>query len=390
MSSTRLPLLLAIVMAGVGLPVAIYYLLWSPLSDLQQREDSLAVSLQKEMKENADHLKSRKEILKAHPRLEDWKQLSWPEPKTKPADRHNNDLQAEFRNVLEDIAEGAGLEDWGVDLSKTSTGQGGGSNRSGGKKALWQSTTYRVSGNGSLAEIAGAIKEVYKIPTLQRVGTLTIKRDDNDKKNLTKDKLDVTFTVDALSVAGAEKRDALLPKLKAPKYSLTNPNREAEKVLASANPFVLPAPPAPVRPPTPPTPPTVAKEEKPKEDAEEYLTGVKFTSLSSYERGSKTGWMAHFYDQNNNGDKKIYSLGLRRGIEITDMYGNEVLNGEMVWVNERMAVFLIDGAYYRFKVGDDLFPDESRTLSEQEYKALGLANPPKPKPKEKPVEEEGM
>jgi len=390
MSSTRLPLLLAIVVAGLVVPVAIYYLLWSPLSDLQQREEALAVSLQKEMKENSDHLKSRKEILKAHPRLEDWKLLSWPEPKTKPADRHTNDLQAEFRNQLEDIAEGAGLEDWGVDLTKSSGAQAGAGSRAGGKKALWQSTTYRVSGKGSLSEIAAAIKDVYKIPTLQRVGTLTIKRDDNDKKNLTKDNLEVTFTVDALSVVGAEKRDSLLPKLKDPKYSFTNPNREADKVLASANPFVLPAPPTPVRPPTPPTPPAIAKEEKPKEDFEEYLTGVKFTSLSSYERGSKSGWMVHFYDQNNNGDKKIYSLGLRRGIEITDMYGNEVLNGEMVWVNERMAVFLIDGAYYRFKVGDDLYPDESRVLTAEEYKAIGLPSPPKPKPKEKPAEDEGM
>jgi hypothetical protein len=390
MNSMRMPVLFAAIMGGLGIPVAIYYLLWSPLTDLQQREEAMSVSLQKEMKENAEHLKFRKQILKSHPRLEDWKLLSWPEPKSKPADRHTNDLQAEFRNTLEDIVDAAGLEDWGVDLSKSSTAQTSGSGRTGGKKALWQSATYRVTGKGSLAEIAGAIKEIYQIPTLHRVASLTIKRDDNDKKNLSKDNLDLSLTVDALSVAGAEKRDALLPQLKSPKYPLISPNRQPEKVLASANPFVLPAPPAPVKLPAPPTPPAVAKEEKPKEDKEEYLAGVRFTSLSSYERGSKIGWLAHFYDQNNNGDKKIYSLGLRRGIEIADMYGNEVLTGELVWANERMVVLLIDGDYYRFKVGEDMYPDSDRMLSPEEYKQLGLKPPSKPEPKKPTDESDGM
>lgn len=389
MNSMRLPVLMAVVAAGLGIPIMGYYMLWSPLSDLQQREEAIAISLQKELKENSDHLKIRKQILNSHPRLEDWKVLSWPEPKSKPADRHGNDLQAEFRNTLEDIAEDAGLENWTVDLSKISSGQTATGGRVGGKKALWQSSTYRVAGKGSLAEISKALEGVYKIPTLHRVASLTIKRDDNDKKYLTKDSLDLSLSVEALSVVGAEKRDALLPVLKAPKYPLLNPKRDHDKMLAGANPFVLPAPPTPVKPPTTTTP-QVAREEKPVEDKEEYLTGVRFTSLSSYERGSKTGWLAQFYDQNNNGDKKIYSLGLRRGIEITDMYGNPVLNGEMAWINERLLVLLIDGAYYRFKVGDDLYPDESRALSPEEYKGYGLKPPPKPEPKKTVDEDAGM
>lgn len=386
MNSSRMPLLLAIVAGGLGLPVALYYLIWSPLTDLQQREEALGVILSKELKENGDHLKIRKEILKAHPRLEDWKVLSWPEPKTKPADRHINDLQAEYRILLEDIVEDSGLDEWNVDLTKPIAANAT-ALKKGGKKDQWQAATYRISGNGSLEQIAKVLEGVYKMPTLHRVANLTIKRDDNDKKNLTKDKLELALNVEALSMVGAEKRDDLLATLKAPKYPLINKSRKHASLLAKANPFLLPAPPAPLKTETPTAPPVV-KEEKPKEDREEYLTSVRFTSVSSYERGSKTGWLAHFHDQNNNGDKKIYSLGLRRDLGFTDMYGNDVLTGELVFANERSVVLLIDGAYFRFYVGDDLYPDESRMLLPEEYKALGLPPPPKPQPKKPVVEED--
>ena len=63
MNSMRLPVLMAVVAAGLGIPIMGYYMLWSPLSDLQQREEAIAISLQKELKENSDHLKIRKQIL---------------------------------------------------------------------------------------------------------------------------------------------------------------------------------------------------------------------------------------------------------------------------------------------------------------------------------------
>ena len=72
------------------------------------------------------------------------------------------------------------------------------------------------------------------------------------------------------------------------------------------------------------------------------------------------------------------------------MYGNEVLTGELVWANERMVVLLIDGDYYRFKVGEDMYPDSDRMLSPEEYKQLGLKPPSKPEPKKPTDESDGM
>jgi len=387
MSSLRLPVLMLVVGLGLGVPIAGYYLLWSPLVELHQRQETMGNELAKALKEKGDHEKIRKDILMAHPRLEDWRKLSWPEAKSKPADRHLNDMQAEYRRQLERIMSASELSKPLVELAMSSAKTGGATPRQGARKALWQSTSYRLIGQGSLQKIAQVLEGVYQLPTLHRIANLTIKRSDAEKKNLTKDSLEMILTVEAIEVTGSEKRDDLLPSVKEPKYSILNSKREHSLVLAQSNPFILPTPPAPVRPPTPPTP-VVVREEKPKEDREEYLTGVKLTGVSSYERGSRSGWVAQFYDQNNNADKKVYSLGFRKTLEISDIYGNEVLSAEVVLMGERYLVMLVDGAYYKIIIGEDIYPSGGRVLTAEEYLAIGLKTPPKPQPKKTVVDPE--
>jgi hypothetical protein len=185
----------------------------------------------------------------------------------------------------------------------------------------------------------------------------------------------MSLTLEAIAVVGADKRETLEPELKKMPV-LLHPDRQHVAILAANNPFVIPAPVAPAVRVTPPTV-VEAPPSKPSEDREDYLTSVKLTALSSYERGTRTGWVAYFYDQNTNGEQKVYSLGLGRSVEYQDQYGNDMLKSKIVLMNARETVLLSEDGYYKVSVGQNLYPSPGRILNVEQYKELGLPDPPK-------------
>jgi len=380
--SNRMASLVLLALGVVAVPAMAYWFFLEPLWGLDSAEAGLVLELEKASKEGKDHEDARNKIFADHPRLEYWKEMSWPVAKDKLAERHTNDLQAEFRRKLEGAVAKAGLKKASVELTRSTINQGGVAAKQGPNKALWQSTTFRVTGQGSLKDVGTVLEGVHSIPVLHRMSGLDIKKPESDRKTPAKDNVELSMTVEAISVTGAEKRETLEPTLKK-RPVLLNPERKHLEILASNNPFVIPAPPAP---PVRPTPPPVAREEppKPSEDREEYLTSVKLTGLSSYERGTRKGWVAFFYDQNTNGEQKIYSLGLNRNIEYQDQYGNDILKAKIALMSVREVVLLSEDGYFTVGVGQDLFPAPGRIMGPEQYKELGLDDPPKPEKKSAP------
>lgn len=379
--SNRMASLVLVALCVVGVPGLAYWFFLEPLWGLDSAEAGLVAELEKASKEAKDHEDTRKKIFADHPRLEYWKEMSWPVAKDKLAERHTNDLQAEFRRKLESAVASAGLKKASVELTRSTINQGGAAAKQGPNKALWQSTTFRVSGQGSLKDVGAALQGVHSIPVLHRMAALDIKKPESDRKSPSKDNVELSMTVEAISVTGAERRETLEPSLKKMPV-LLHPERRHLEILASNNPFVIPSPPTP---PVRTTPPVVQVEPpRPSEDREEYLTSVKLTGLSSYERGTRKGWVAFFYDQNTNGEQKVYSLGLNRAVEYQDQYGNDVLKAKVVLMNVREVVLLSEEGYFAVGVGQDLYPSSGRLLAPDQYKELGLDDPPKPEKKTSP------
>lgn len=370
--NNRMASLVLLATALVGVPGFAYWFFLEPLWGLDSAEAALVVEMEKASKEAKEHEDTRKRIFADHPRLEHWKEMSWPVAKDKLAERHTNDLQAEFRRKLEGVVARAGLKKATIELQKSSGGPGGATAKQGANKALWQhAATFRVTGQGALKDVGSVLEGVHSIPVLHRVATLDIKKPEADKRSPEKDHVELIMTVESVSVAGAEKREKLEPTLKKMPV-LLHPERKHTEILASNNPFVIPVPPSLPRPPVVEVVPTL-----PTEDREDYLASVKLTGLSSYERGTRKGWVAYFYDQNTNGEQKIYSLGLNRSIEYLDQYGNDVLKAKVVLMGVRQVVLLSDDGYYAVEVGQDLYPALARIIPPEQYTELGLEAPPK-------------
>ncbi|MFM7538212.1 MAG: hypothetical protein ACKO9Z_00970 [Planctomycetota bacterium] len=377
--NNRMASLVILALGVVGVPGLAYWFFLEPLWSLESTESTLAAEMEKANRESEEHDELRKRLFADHPRLEFWKEMSWPVAKDKLAERHTNDLQAEFRKKLETALNKGGLKKAAVELTRSSINQVNPAAKQGPNKALWQSTTFRVSGQGSLKDVGTVLEGVHSIPVLHRLASLDIKKPESERKNPSKDFVELSLTVEAISVVGAEKRENLEPTLKKMPV-LLNPSRKHSEILANANPFVIVAPPPPVRPPTPP--PTVERTPpKPSEDREDYLTSVKLTGISSYERGTRTGWVAYFYDQNTNSEQKVYSLGLNRTVGYQDQYGNDMLKAKVVSMNVREVILLSEDGYFPVVVGQDLFPAERRVLNQEQYKELGLEDPAKPEKK---------
>jgi len=375
-SNNRLTSLVIVALVTVGVPGLGYWFYLEPLWSLDSAMDGLNLELDKAAKESKDRDSVRKRIFADHPRLEYWKEMSWPAAKDKLQERHANDLQSEYRQRLEAVMSKSGLKKPLVELTRSTLVQPTSAGaKQGPNKAMWQTTAFRVTGQGALKDVATVLEGIQRIPILHRVASLDIKKPEADRKNPTKDSVDMSLTLEAIAVVGADKRETLEPELKKMPV-LLNPDRQHVSILTTNNPFVIPAPAVPAVRPTPPTvvetPPS-----KPSEDREDYLTSVKLTALSSYERGTRTGWVAYFYDQNTNGEQKIYSLGLGRNVEYQDQYGNEMLKSKIVLMNAREAVLLSEDGYYKVSVGQNLYPAPGRILNVEQYKELGLSDPPK-------------
>ncbi len=196
------------------------------------------------------------------------------------------------------------------------------------------------------------------------------------------------MTVEALLVAGAQKRDDLLPK----SSDLTGVHTLARSTdgdgtgpyysdMLAKNVFT-----------------GISAKSALTEDRDTVLSAVRLTAIWNNDRY----WQATIYDQGKGGDEM--TLRFRRStpvvdeFSVVDSYGNVVVRGKAVKLNADGLIFEADGKYYRWRCGEYLgrrlasanttpdaedgspqyvpgVMDKDNALKSDELKALGLSEP---------------
>jgi hypothetical protein len=185
--------------------------------------------------------------------------------------------------------------------------------------------------------------------------------------------LDVSMTVEALMVNGAEERASLMPsELTAPRV-LADPGRDYTK-LGQKNMFV-----------------GQQTQDRTKLEAEDRADVLRFVKLTTiFYNPDRRRWEASVYDQGagptrveERGDdnvlmkvntvwEKQLNTRVLNELKISDRYKNPVFEGTVVHIDERQLVLKSGSKFYRLRCGDALYPAVDKPLTAAEIKELGL------------------
>jgi hypothetical protein len=167
--------------------------------------------------------------------------------------------------------------------------------------------------------------------------------------------LDVTMTVEALMVLGAERRDDLMSA------SLTRPQVLAEPArsyieMAAHNIFTGNLP--------------VTRAAAQSEDSRDLLGFVKLTTVSNL-NGRR--WEAWLFDQSKkDGESRLRTTAGFNEFSYTDRYDNVLVKGVVIRIDETGVLFKAQGRFYRIGLGDSLY-DVMREPLESPSPAAGAA-----------------
>ena len=166
---------------------------------------------------------------------------------------------------------------------------------------------------------------------------------------------EVTMTVEALMLNGAEMRNSLLPDVPSGKLlsPLADPGRHYPEILVK-NPFG--------------NPPPGTSTDGPRETPEEALSYVKLTML--YHDGRR--WQATFYNQSMGPPENRVNALTLDAFRVFDRYDNIAFESKVKLVDDKQIVLEAQGKYYRLFVGDMLYKSLEKPLTDGELEKLGI------------------
>jgi hypothetical protein len=167
----------------------------------------------------------------------------------------------------------------------------------------------------------------------------------------------VTLTVEALLVAGAEKRDELLPEAKdkdkpVQAQTLADPARTYTDILTKNMFTGIPA------------------DSKLTEFPADVLGAVRLTAIWS--DNGRSRWQATFYDQGKGGDEKKLRPPVIDEFSVSDKYDNVLVRAKVLKLDESGMIFQADNKVYRWRTGEFLGPVMETPLKDSELKDLGV------------------
>jgi hypothetical protein len=337
----------------VGGGVLAYQFYFRPIRTAENRLHSLADEMGKSEKQLAD-------LEAAKPRLAQMKKLSLPADVAFARQAYVSELEKMLR-----------LSEFATDpvvSSKEPTAQ---TSVPLAKRQPFTRLQFDIQTHGELANLVDFLVRFYNTPLLHRIKTLSIVRPLTSTQPQRANDLDITISIEALIVDGAEKRTTLLPKdgFEKPKQLARTSSQYA--TIAGHNIFFGPAP-------------QVFQPKKTTDAIGEYIV---LDGIWHDESGSG----ASIYDAYNNRLYEIHSKGkdsfevkrymyLKNKKELVNTSKNLVLLDDLGAPMETYRVVRIDagdlildyqGAYYRLHVG--WRTDDAKEISAAEAKALGLS-----------------
>ena len=342
-------------------------------------------------------------IKRRDPRLSQWQHLSLPDDKNLSQEiknghtpeeaqkRHEDIVQVEYEQFLRDLVVSSGFSQNSIKVSAATDRKGGPILT--GKTPAYTKMSFTVQGQAGFDSVVRMLEDFYHTPLLHEVRSLTL----TSKPQQTRPAapggfappgglpgalpggfpgrpggfagaapgglpgvspavrgagdLDVSMTVEALLVTGADKRDALLPDSTGLQvHALADPARHYTDMLAK-NMFT-----------------GVAAESKLTEDRATVLNFVKLTSI--WNNGRR--WQATFYDQGKGGDEKHLKPPVLDEFSVADKYDNVLVRAKVVKLDADGLIFQADDKYYRWRCGEMLGPVMETPLNSSELKVLGV------------------
>jgi hypothetical protein len=330
------------------------------IGPLRQLNGEIA-SLDDEIRKKEDELKADQAIIdrarKLSPRLTDWKQLSLPGSKDARPEEvilHLKTLQVDYEHYLYDLLRRNGFVTGTISVNSRPI-ETPKANSAAAKSALppvFRTLTFNVQGQATLEGLVKMMEEFHRAGLLQQVRALNIQKPLD--RNAPRGALDLTMTVEALLVNGAEKRYELMPPTSAPRPRVLAEATRSYGELANHNIFTG----------------TLPRSASQTEESRDVLGFVKLTTVSNT-NGRR--WEAWLFDQSKkDGESRLRtSVGFNE-FSYSDRFDNVLVKAVVVRIDETGVLFKANGRFHHIGVGENLY-DALREPAEAPAAAAGAA-----------------
>jgi hypothetical protein len=343
-----LSLLFAVVVLGGWALFHVFYKV--PMENATRRLETAA----KDVKDKEDALEKERadmeRILDLDPRLGQWRKISLPEAKkikledlkregrTQEEVRrvHLGQLQVNYEAYLHNLLRRHSFNPATISVNPKPPDNKGVPTLAKGGAPIYNRFAFTVQGQTTLAHLVEMLEDFYRTPVLHEVRSLSILKPQTVRQGANRGDLEINMTVEALQVTGAEERDAasLIPDSLTAKPVVLSPMARLYPEMAAKSMFD-----------------GTAANSRLTEDPKDVLSFVKLTSLTNNGRR----WEAALYDQGKGGDEKYLTERGRNEFTVLDKYENVLLQGTVVYVDQRVMIFKANDKHYQAFIGDVLY-----------------------------------
>jgi hypothetical protein len=313
------------------------------LGPLHQVNGEIA-ALDEELRKKDEELKADQatidRALKLSPRLNQWKQLSLPAPKdVRPEEvaAHLKTLQVYYEQYLYELMRRNGFSPGTISVSPRQV-EGPRTNPTAAKgpPPVYRTLTFGAQGQAGLDAIVKMLEEFHRANLLQQVRAIKVEKATD--RSAARGMLDLTMTVEALLVSGAEKRESLMPESTTARPQVLAVTSRPYSELMTHNIFTGTLP---------------AAKGVQSEDSRDVLGFVKLTTVSN--TGGRR-WEAWLFDQaKKDGESRLRTTAGFNEFSYSDRYDNVLVKGIVIDIGETGVLFKSNGRFYHLGLGESLY-----------------------------------
>ncbi len=343
---------------------------WLPL---EERDASIA-SLQQELDKKRERIN---QVLADRPKLERWKQLSLPN------DPDHPDLaRREYENYLSELFRQSGFAAGSFSIT-TKQNDSKSSPMITGKGPIYTRLSFTVLAHSNLANLVEMMEHFYRTGLMHQIKNISIQRPLTAAPQQEQSDLDISLTVEALIVSGAENRRHVLPIIDRRLLVIDAVAGLQQMPMGLALvPWTL-GPTGPLGPGTLARPPHHYEAIASKNiffglpavaERTEDVDATRFVHLNEITRDEKRV-EAFLYDRLTNISTRLRTETGFDSFRVQDEEGETLVRGKVVRIDidKRDIIFRSEENYYSMHVGQNLEEVLKTPLAPDQVKALGLA-----------------
>jgi hypothetical protein len=269
--------------------------------------------------------------------------------------QHLKTLQVDYEHYLYDLLRRNGFSPGSIAVnSRPVETPRTGSAAAKGPPPVFRTLTFNVQGQATLDGLVKMLEEFHRASLLQQARAISVQKP-QDRNAARGGALDVTMTVEALMVAGAERREELLPPSTVARPKVLAEAGRTYSEVAGHNIFTGTAP---------------LTNAVQSEDSREVLGVVKLTTVSNT-NGRR--WEAWLRDQaKRDSESRLRTTAGFNEFSYSDRFDNVLVKAVVVRIDATGVLFRANGHFYHIGVGDNLY-DAMREPAQGPIPAAGAA-----------------